>query len=87
MLFQGGDPGLELFGVVRPVDAHLAPDLLAKRFAEPLLEATDPGGGARRAGVAGREVGLEEGAADGRTVAAGGGGQLSALWIWVRRSR
>uniref|UniRef100_UPI002F91AD5C hypothetical protein n=1 Tax=Streptomyces sp. NBC_01592 TaxID=2975889 RepID=UPI002F91AD5C len=51
LLLKGGDPGLELLGVVGAADAHLAPDLLAERFADALFEAADLGDEAGGAGV------------------------------------
>jgi hypothetical protein len=44
MLFEGGDPGLELFGVVGAADAGLAPDLFAQDLAEAGFEAADLAG-------------------------------------------
>jgi len=70
LLFEGGDPGLELLGVVGGADAHLAPDLLAERFAEALFEAADLGGEAGGAGVGSREVGLND---------------LGSDWLWSGR--
>lgn len=64
MLFEGGDPGLELFGVLGPSDAGLVPDLVAEYFTEALLKAADLTGEASCARVGGCEVGLERWAAD-----------------------
>lgn len=50
MPFVGGDPGIELFGVVRTTDTDLSPDLLAQRLAEAGFKRR-PG---RRAGRYGR---------------------------------
>lgn len=52
LLFEGGDPGLELLAVIGAADAHLAPDLLAECLAEALFEVADLGG---EAGGAGRQ--------------------------------
>lgn len=42
LLFEGGDPGLELFGVVGASDAGLAPDLFAQDLAECLCHILFP---------------------------------------------
>ncbi|MEQ4611460.1 hypothetical protein ABMX48_36620 [Streptomyces cavourensis] len=81
LLFEGGDPGFELFGVVGTADAGLAPDLVTEDFAEALFEPADLGGEAGTAGVGGSEVGLERCAGDGRAVAAGGGGGFGGLGV------
>ncbi|MEU8434740.1 hypothetical protein AB0F18_17835 [Streptomyces sp. NPDC029216] len=52
LLFEGGDPSLELLGVIGAADARLAPDLLAECLAEALFEAADLGG---EAGWCGRQ--------------------------------
>jgi len=44
LLFEGGDSGLELFGVIGAADAGLAPGLFAERFVGALFEAADLGG-------------------------------------------
>ncbi|MFF3691103.1 hypothetical protein [Streptomyces sp. NPDC002187] len=66
LLFEGGDPGLEPFGVAGAADAGLAPDLLAQDLAEagfeaagPGREAAGPGREADGAGIGGDQVGLE----------------------------
>ena len=58
LLFEGGDPVLELFGAVGSADAGLAPDLLAQDFAVPGFEAPDVCDKAGGAGVGGCDVGL-----------------------------
>jgi hypothetical protein len=79
LLFEGGDPGLKLFGVVGAADAGLALDPLAQGIAEAGFKAADLGGEAGGAGVGGRQVGLERRPADGRPPAAGDRGRLSGL--------
>ncbi|MEU9376485.1 hypothetical protein AB0D94_22295 [Streptomyces sp. NPDC048255] len=79
LLFERGDAGLELFGVLGSADAGLAPDLLAQDLAEPRFEAAGVSGDAGGAGVGGEQAGLEGGPADGWPAAAGGGGRFSGL--------
>ncbi|MFB7214783.1 hypothetical protein [Streptomyces sp. NPDC056255] len=44
LLFEGRDPGNELFGVVGSADAGLSPYLVTEYFTQPCFEATDLGG-------------------------------------------
>lgn len=71
MLLQGGDPCLELVGVVRSSDTGLAPDLFAQHVARAFLQSADLIGRTRAASVGRRQVGLERSAADRRAAAAG----------------
>ncbi|WEO92822.1 hypothetical protein A6P39_001095 [Streptomyces sp. FXJ1.172] len=76
LLFEGGDAGLELFGVVGAANAGLAPDLLAQDLAEAGFETPDVSGKAGGAGVSCRQAGLERRPADGWTPATGNRGRL-----------
>lgn len=58
LLLEGGDPGLELLGVLGTADAGLAPDLLAQDLAEAAFEAASVGGEPGGSGVRGQQIGL-----------------------------
>lgn len=60
LLFEGRDPGIELFGVVGSADAGLPPCLVTEYFAQPCFEAADLGGETRGAGVGGARPALSE---------------------------